>query len=149
MNRRDFSKLVPALLAAPALMDLTAEAQKAPAAPLTTIKSGGYPPGPSYVQQPGRNSNRFVIGMLAAGNIRLESHFTTIEPGTPHEPINKHLHSEIWYVHEGTIDLNTNGQSHILKAGDMGLCAAGDLHFVTNIGKDRASYFVVTVGPPE
>lgn len=145
MDRREFSALLPALLAAPAL--LTAEAK--PAEKLPEIKSGAYPPGPSYVQQPGRNSNRLVMGMLAAGNIRLESHVTYVEPGSAHEPINKHLHSEIWFMREGTIDLNINGVSHVLNAGDMGICVAGDMHYLTNIGKGRASYLVVTVGPPE
>jgi len=36
-----------------------------------------------------------------------------------------------------------------LNQGDVGLVTAGDLHYVTNIGKIRSTYFVITVGPPE
>lgn len=39
---------------------------------------------------------------------------------------------------------------HTLKAGGLGLCIAGDNHYITNASKtDPASHFVVTVGPPE
>jgi mannose-6-phosphate isomerase-like protein (cupin superfamily) len=161
MDRREFSALLPAMLAVPALLNAQAKpatveakpvaggTEAKPAENLPQIKSGAYPAGPTYPQQKGRDSNRFVKGMLAAGNIRLESHVTYVEAGSAHEPINKHLHSEIWFMREGTIDLNINGVSHILNAGDMGICVAGDLHYLTNIGKGRASYLVVTVGPPE
>lgn len=60
-----------------------------------------------------------------------------------------HLHSEIWLITEGTLELNINGTPHLLNAGDVGLCVAGDRHYVVNAGKTRVSYFVVTVGPPE
>ncbi|MDR3734475.1 MAG: cupin domain-containing protein [Acidobacteriaceae bacterium] len=147
MNRRDFTTLLPAaMLSAAALLPEAAKAQSPKSYP--PLKSGGFPPGPKYVQQSGRDSRRFFAGMLP-DNIRSECHMTTIEPGTPHEPVNKHLHSEVWYCVEGTVSLNINGVEHTLNAGDVGLCAAGDLHYVTNIGKTRATYFVITVGPPE
>lgn len=146
MNRREFSALLPAFLSAAALLPEAAQAQAPTSYP--PLASGPYPPGREYVQQPGRNSHRFFAGMLP-DNIRSECHVTTIEPGTPHEPVGKHLHSEIWFVAEGTVSLNINGTEHVLNQGDVGLCAAGDLHYVTNIGKTRSTYFVITVGPPE
>jgi quercetin dioxygenase-like cupin family protein len=87
--------------------------------------------------------------MLKAGNIRLEVHETTQEVGAPHEPIESHLHSEIWLVREGTVELTVNGQARRLNAGDMGLCVAGDKHYIQNVGNTPATYFVVTLGPPE
>jgi len=60
-------------------------------------------------------------GLLKAGNIRLESHFTSIEPGSEHEAVGTHLHSEIWLITEGTLELNINGTPHLLNAGDVGL----------------------------
>jgi mannose-6-phosphate isomerase-like protein (cupin superfamily) len=146
MNRREFSALLPAFLSAAALLPEAAQAQAPKSYP--PLLSGPYPPGPEYVQQPGRNSHRFFAGMLP-DNIRSECHVTTIEPGTPHEPVGHHLHSEIWFVSEGTVSLNVNGTEHVLNQGDVGLVTAGDLHYVTNIGKIRSTYFVITVGPPE
>jgi quercetin dioxygenase-like cupin family protein len=154
MDRREFSALLPMLLAVPALAPL-AEAQTAGAgaaapASLPKLASGQYVWGEAYgTQRPARTSHRFLIGMLP-DNIRLEAHVTFLTPGAPAEPIEHHKHSEMWFVREGTVTLMTAGTTRTLKAGDMGLCIAGDNHFVTNASQtEPASYFVLTVGPPE
>jgi mannose-6-phosphate isomerase-like protein (cupin superfamily) len=145
MNRREFGTLLPALLASLTITE-TAEA-----AELKELVSGGYKRGAlKPTPQAGRTSGPILSqGLLKAGNIRLESHFTSIEPGSEHEAVGTHLHSEMWLVTEGTLELNINGTAHLLDAGDVGLCVAGDRHYVANAGKARVSYFVVTVGPPE
>jgi len=145
MDRREFGTLLPALLAALTITE-TAEA-----AELKELVSGGYPRGAlKPTPQAGRTSGPILSqGLLKAGNIRLESHYTSIEPGSEHEAVGTHLHSEIWLITEGTLELNINGTPHLLNAGDVGLCVAGDRHYVANAGKTRVSYFVVTVGPPE
>jgi mannose-6-phosphate isomerase-like protein (cupin superfamily) len=87
---------------------------------------------------------------LLPDNIRLESHVTVLAPGAPAEPIEHHKHTEMWFIREGTVTLMTAGVTRTLKAGDMGLCIAGDDHYITNASKtEPASYFVVSVGPPE
>jgi mannose-6-phosphate isomerase-like protein (cupin superfamily) len=153
MNRRDFSALLPMLLAAPALAPAI-EAQTAPAAAapaaLPKLASGQYAWGEAYgAQRPARTSHRFLIGMLP-DNIRIESHVTFLAPGTPAEAVEHHKHSEIWFVREGTVTLMAGGVIHTLKAGEMGLVTAGDDHYITNASKtEPASYFVLAVGPPE
>jgi mannose-6-phosphate isomerase-like protein (cupin superfamily) len=83
-------------------------------------------------------------------NIRLESHDSWQAPGAPHEAIGHHKHSEIWFVREGEAILMTAGVSRNLKAGDMGLCIAGDEHYIANASQtEPVSYLVLTVGPPE
>ncbi len=76
-------------------------------------------------------------------------HETTQAVGAPHEPIGTHLHNELWLVREGTVELMTNGVTRKMVAGDVGICVAGDKHFIKNVGDTTAIYFVVTVGPPE
>jgi len=151
MDRREFATFIPALLAAATLLPDTASAQQ----PTTTehparpeIISGVYPPGPA-TGSGGRTGHRYLSGMLKAGNIQIEMHETNQEPGTPHEAIGHHLHNEIWLVREGTCELTTNGVTRRMVAGDVGICCAGDLHYVANAGDTPCSYFVVTVGPPE
>ncbi|MGA2888329.1 MAG: cupin domain-containing protein [Terracidiphilus sp.] len=155
MDRREFSALLPMLFAAPALA-ATAEAQMAgtptaatPAA-LPKLVSGQYVWGEaSGAQRPARTSRHYITGMLP-DNIRLEAHVTFLQPGAPPEPVAHHKHSEIWFVREGTVSLMTAGVTRTLKAGDMGLCIAGDDHSITNASKtEPASYFVLSVGPPE
>ena len=155
MDRRQFSAILPMLLATPALAaaaDAQAPGQRTASAQpaLPKLTSGQYVWGEAYgTQRSARTSHRFLIGMLP-DNIRLEAHVTFLVPGAPAKPIEHHKHSEMWFVREGTVTLMTAGVTRTLKAGDMGLCVAGDDHYVTNASTtEPASYFVLTVGPPE
>jgi mannose-6-phosphate isomerase-like protein (cupin superfamily) len=168
MDRREFAAFLPALLAATALlpeasaqqtpdMDHPAMAKPTPGpasgdkpkGPLPELVSGVYTPGAGYGSLPKRTSHRYLVGMLKAGNIQMEIHETIQEVGAVHEPTDKHLHNEIWLVREGICELTTNGLTRRMSAGDIGLCCAGDLHYVRNAGDTPCIYFVVTVGPPE
>ncbi|MDE3187022.1 MAG: cupin domain-containing protein [Acidobacteriota bacterium] len=155
MNRRDFSALLTTLLASPALLPSTeAHAAATPnsdaPADIPRLISGSYPliqnsPKPGAT----RISHRYLLGMLP-DSIRLEAHLTVLSPGAPPEPIWHHKHSEMWLMREGTCTLTTAGTSRTLRAGDMGLCIAGDDHYISNASNSEpASYFVVAVGPPE
>jgi quercetin dioxygenase-like cupin family protein len=117
---------------------------------LPTIESGVFKPTPPKAgAQEGHSSSHYLNGMLKAGNIRLEMHESTIQPGAQHEAVGTHLHSEIWLVREGTAELTTNGVARTMVAGDVGICVAGDKHFIANTSDKPVTYFVVTVGPPE
>jgi mannose-6-phosphate isomerase-like protein (cupin superfamily) len=175
MDRREFATMVPALLAAVALMP-ESSAQQAGGLPasagnmehpamgeptpgpdtgtkpkgvLPEIVSGVYTPGKGYGSLPKRVSHRYLIGMLKAGDIQIEMHETIQEVGALHEPTEKHLHNEIWLVREGLCELTTNGVTRQMKAGDVGICCAGDYHYIRNAGETQCTYFVVTVGPVE
>jgi mannose-6-phosphate isomerase-like protein (cupin superfamily) len=152
MNRRDFSALLPLLIAASPLASdgATPASQASTHAPLEKLMSGRYPPIEPANPHPGpRMSRHFLLGMLP-DNIRLEAHFTRLAPGCPPEPIGTHKHTEIWFIHEGTARLMTAGVTRDLVAGDMAVCVAGDLHTIYNASQtEPATYFVLTVGPPE
>ena len=147
MNRREFSALLPLLVAASPLAEAAAPSSPSTLQPLS---SGEFPPKQATGSAAsGRLGHKFALGMLP-DNIRLEAHTTTLAPGAGPEPVEHHKHSEIWFVREGTVALMTNGVTRQLKAGEMGLCVAGDQHSVSNASKtDPCSYFVVAVGPPE
>ena len=154
MNRREFAALVPVLLTAPGIAD-AAEAQASnpqhvvSAQPLPTLKSGQYVWGAASHPGRPRVSHPFLTGMLP-DNIRLEAHVTFLAPGAPPERIEHHKHTEMWLIREGTATLMTADSTCTLKVGDMGLCVAGDDHYITNASAtEPASYFVVSVGPPE
>jgi quercetin dioxygenase-like cupin family protein len=172
LNRRDFAGL---LMGAAALMATSAEGQApstgaaaadkaagvtvkqgsgpapdaAAARPMKTLASGVFKPQPSKGMVGGHESHQFLSGMLTAGNIRLEMHESVQAPGAPHEAVGTHKHSEIWLVQRGTATLYLNGTEHTMEAGDVGLCCAGDEHWIANKGDMELAYFVVTVGPPE
>jgi quercetin dioxygenase-like cupin family protein len=147
MDRREFAGLLPVLMAGLALAPESAEAQ---GAALSVIESGVFKPTPAKAgSMAGHSSSRYLTGMLKAGNIRLEMHESTIDPGAEHEAVGTHLHSEIWLVREGTAELTTNGVARTRVVGDVGICVAGDKHFIANVSDKPVTYFVVTVGPPE
>jgi quercetin dioxygenase-like cupin family protein len=147
MDRREFAALLPVFLAGSGLGVEDAEGQSAG---LPAIESGVFKPTPAKAgSMAGHSSSRYLAGMLKAGNIRLEMHESTIQPGAEHEAVGTHLHSEIWLVREGTAELTTNGVARTMVAGDVGICCAGDKHFIANTSDKPVTYFVVTVGPPE
>ena len=170
MDRREFSALLPTLIAAAAIgpeahaqqhrgdMEHPVMGQptvgpvgggKPSGAPLPTIASGVYTPGAPYGSDPMRKSRRYLAGMLTAGNIQLELHETTQQPGAPHEPSGTHLHNELWFVQEGICDLTVEGVTRRMKAGDVGIVCAGDHHYIQNAGDTPCTYFVAALGPPE
>ncbi len=151
MDRREFAAMLPAVVALGAEFAAKSGAQ-APAKPPTGLKpltSGVIKPGPARAGQEGHTSQAFLTGLLTAGNIRLEMHESTQQPGAPHEAVGTHKHSEIWYVTKGVATLYINGIEHRMGAGEVGLVCAGDEHWIANAGSTELSYFVITVGPPE
>jgi len=160
MDRRDFAGMLAGLLGGAALATKDAGGQvaapaaptaraAAPPRPLATLASGVFKPQPGRGMQGGHESHQFLTGMLTAGNIRLEMHESVQAPGAPHEAVGTHKHSEIWLVQRGVGTLYLNGTEYTMQAGDVGLCCAGDEHWIANKGDQELAYFVVTVGPPE
>jgi quercetin dioxygenase-like cupin family protein len=153
MNRRDFAGIVPALLAIGGMLPAMAEGQAhAPAAPehaMKTLASGVFKPQPGKGMVGGHESHQFLSGMLSGGTIRLEMHESVQQAGAPHEAVGTHKHSEIWLMQRGTATLYLNGTEHTMEAGDVGICCAGDEHWIANKSDAEIAYFVVTVGPPE
>jgi quercetin dioxygenase-like cupin family protein len=178
MNRRDFAGMLPGLLAMAGTFAGKAEGQAAgtaaagaeqsagagvgtaaagaqaataarPAGVMKELTSGVYKPIAGRGMQGGHESHSYLTGMLKAGNIRLEMHESVQQAGAPHEAVGTHKHSEIWLMQRGTATLYLNGVEHRMEAGDVGLCCAGDEHWIANAGDSELAYFVVTVGPPE
>lgn len=159
LNRREFAGLVPALLTIAGALTGTAQGQATGGStaatgagalrPAKELTSGVFKPIPGKGMVGGHESHSFLNGMLTAGNIRLEMHESVQQPGAPHEAVGTHKHSEIWLMQRGTATLYLNGVEHTMEAGDVGLCCAGDEHWIANKSNAEIAYFVVTVGPPE
>ena len=147
MDRREFAALLPALLSGSALVPESLEAQSCGSA---IAGVGGFKPSPAKAgSQAGHSSSRYLAGMLKAGNIRLEMHESTIQPGAEHEAVGTHLHSEIWLVREGTAELTTNGVARNDGGWRCGDLRGGGQALHRESSDKPVTYFVVTVGPPE
>jgi mannose-6-phosphate isomerase-like protein (cupin superfamily) len=85
-------------------------------------------------------------GKLATGE-SLEAHETTLPPGGMPHPPHHHVHSEMWLIREGTVELTINGTGHVIGPGGLGFVHSNDEHGIKNIGTTPATYYVVAVGP--
>jgi mannose-6-phosphate isomerase-like protein (cupin superfamily) len=141
MTRREMCFLLPAavLPAVAALQNATAQD--------ASIPSATYPFDQLAVQTSNSAEVRHVLkGKLATGEA-LEVHETTLPPGGMPHAAHHHVHSEMWLIREGTVELTINGTSHQLGPGGVGFVHSNEEHGIKNVGSAPAKYFVVAVGP--
>ena len=140
LTRREACSLIPALLAAGAgASDLDARNSPLPSAVF------------SFESMPVQESDHaqfrnIMKGTLATGE-HIEAHETTLPPnGAPHPP-HHHVHSEMWLIREGTVELTIAGATHRLGPGGLGFVRSNEEHGIRNVGTVPATYFVIAIGP--
>ncbi len=142
LTRRELCSVFPVALL-PALYVV----QNSPSAAQSPLPSAVYP----FDDLPVRTANnvqfRDVLkGRLATGE-SLEVHETTLPPGGAPHPPHHHLHSEMWLIREGTVELAVGRKTYRLGPGSVGFVHSNDEHGIKNLGATPAIYFVVAIGP--
>jgi len=97
-------------------------------------------------------NNHAQIRMIMRGKLAtaegIEVHETTLpRGGAPRATTHHHLHSEMWLVREGNIELTVNGKTFPLGPGSLGFARSNDEHGIRNSGTTAATYFLIAVGP--
>jgi len=146
VTRRELCALLPAVLAPTVLLPAIVRAEPS-AAEGDVLPSAMYP----FEKLSARTSNSAVIrdvlkGKLATGE-SVEVHETTLSPGGAPHPPHRHLHTEMWLVREGTIELSVEGKSTQMGPGSVGFVRSNEEHGIRNIGTLPATYYVVAMGP--
>ena len=141
VSRRELCSMIPGVLI-PALLPIEASAQEDKAMP-----SAMFP----FEKLPVRTADsaqyrEALKGKLATGE-SLEVHETTLASGGAPHPPHHHVHSEMWLIREGTVEITVNGKSYQLGPGSLGFVHSNDEHGIKNIGSTPATYFVVEIGP--
>jgi mannose-6-phosphate isomerase-like protein (cupin superfamily) len=141
ISRRDLCSILPAM-ALPSVFQVAAAVDQ-----VEILSSDFYP----FDKLPVRTANnaqfRAVLkGMLATGEA-VEVHETTLPPGGAPHPPHHHVHSELWLIREGTVELTLNGKTQLLGPGSVGFVHSNEEHGIKNHGEIPATYFVVAIGP--
>lgn len=112
-----------------------------------SLPSATYP----FSELPVSNASGAEIRPVLKGKLAtsesLEVHETTLPPGAMPHPAHHHVHSEMWLIREGTVQLTINGTSHVMGPGSVGFVHSNNEHGIKNVGTTPATYFVVAVGP--
>lgn len=139
ITRRSLCFLLPAL--SPLVASPTVADQEG-ALPSATFEFEKLP-----VQESGHAAVRHILkGKLATGEA-VEVHETTLPPnGYPHPP-HHHVHSEMWLIREGAVQLTINGKSQVIGPGGLGFVRSNEEHGIRNVGSGPANYYVVAIGP--
>ena len=141
VTRRELCSMLPAMLV-PAML---ASAQKVEGD--KSMPSAMYPFEKLPVERENNAEFRAVLkGKLATGE-SLEVHETTLPPGGAPHGAHHHVHSEMWLIREGTVELTVNGTGSRLGPGSVGFVHSNDEHGIKNVGSTPAVYFVVAIGP--
>ena len=141
VTRRELCSMIPAMLV-PAMFASEANAEQDKIMP-----SAMYPFEKLPIERSNNAEFRAVLkGKLATGE-SLEVHETMLPPGGGPHPAHHHVHSEMWLIREGTVELTVNGTSYRLGPGSVGFVRSNDEHGITNVGTTPATYFVVAIGP--
>ena len=140
ITRRNLCAMLPAAF-------LPAAAPPIPADDEAALPSAMYP----FEKLTPRTSNTAEIRSVLKGHLAtsesLEVHETALPPGAMPHPPHRHIHSEMWLIRDGTVEITVEGKSTRIGPGSVGFVRSNDEHGIKNVGAVPATYFVVAVGP--
>ncbi len=146
VTRRELCFLLPAMLA-PVVLSRAGVSAERSGDENDALPSAMFPFEKLVARKSGPTEIRSVLkGKLVTGE-GLEVHETTLAVGaTPHAP-HRHVHSEMWLIREGTVELMVEGKRTRMGPGSVGFVRSNEEHGIQNVGEVAATYFVVAVGP--
>lgn len=139
VSRRDLSFLLPALTAAGAPAQQSAQKRQARTLLPSKVYHHDRIPYTGNEQKKGR---RFFFGANHKG-FGLEMHETILGPGTETHAPHKHEHEEIMILFEGTLETFVEGKRETVQAGSVIYFGSNEMHNVRNPGAVPSRYYVI------
>jgi mannose-6-phosphate isomerase-like protein (cupin superfamily) len=143
MTRREMCLLLPAAMVPVAVVPMAEASEQDGSLP---SRSYAFETLAVKTAASGAQTRAIFKGKLATGE-SIETHATTLPPGAMPHPPHHHVHSEMFFMREGTLELTVNGKTYPLGPGAVGFVRSNEEHGVKNVGTTPANYFVVAVGP--
>lgn len=97
-------------------------------------------------ESPHVTTRHILKGKLATGEA-VEVHETTLPAGGAPHPPHHHVHTEMWLIREGMVEITIEGKPRRIGAGSLAMVRSNEEHGITNPTDKPANYFVVAIGP--
>jgi mannose-6-phosphate isomerase-like protein (cupin superfamily) len=143
MTRRELCLLLPAAMLPVAAVPMAEASEQDGSLPSASYS---FEKLTAKTSPSGLQTRAIFKGKLATGE-SIETHATTLPPGVMPHPPHRHVHSEMFFMREGTLEMTVNGKTYSLGPGAVGFVRSNEEHGVKNEGTTPANYFVVAVGP--
>lgn len=137
LSRRDLGLLLPALASV-----ASAQQTAAPAKPAVLPSKVYHTEDIPYKVDGEKKGRRLFLGTTHTG-FNLESHETVLPVGRESHPPHKHVHEEVIFIMEGTIEASIEGKVERAMAGSATYFASNEMHNFKNVGSGPARYFVL------
>ena len=134
ITRRDLTFLLPLLAAA------DASAQSSP----TPSKTYDY--ATLDVRVNGANKQRFFFDASTHTGFTVRVHETELAPNQRPHASHHHVHEEMLFLREGTMEITIEGKTSRLGPGGIVYVASNEEHGWQNVGTTPARYFIVALG---
>ena len=146
ITRRDLVSLLPTALFLSAVSPEFSDA-KSDDTPSNSLLSAVYPFASLPVHRSPKVETRPILkGKLATAE-SVEVHETVLPAGGAPHPPHRHVHTEMWLIREGTVEITIEGKAHRLDGGSLAMVRSNEEHGIKNPTDKPATYFVVAIGP--
>jgi quercetin dioxygenase-like cupin family protein len=132
LSRRHMAAILPAFAAS------AAEREKLPS---KIFKYEDLP-----VKGAGPNHSRPILDGLTRSGYAIECHETELAPGLMPHAAHRHVHEEMVFIREGTLEVTILDKVSTLGPGSVVYVASNEEHGWKNVGSTRARYVVLTLG---
>src|SRR5665213_3440138 len=123
ISRRNLCALIPAFAALTALPLESQATKNQVMETLSNSQAFPYDKLPVHRSASGVETRHVLRGKLPTGEV-VEVHETLLPAGAMPHPPHHHLHSEMWLVREGTVELIVQGGSQTVGPGGVGFAAS-------------------------